>query len=190
MNKKLIAPLLIIALGAPYTLVLAQPGDIPITSVPSFNKEGEVIQTDLLAQAPTAKPAPATQTAARKVVFNPKEHRDPTLSPDEMLLLELYERERKRFEEQERQRKAEAEKKAAAERERQRRLALLLLKDPTIEVRDRIRIGGIIGQEVFIGNKIYTVGKSIHGAKIVKILPEEVVFLYKGHRFTKRVQLR
>ena len=54
----------------------------------------------------------------------------------------------------------------------------------------KIRINGIIGQEVFIGDRVYGVGSTVLGARIVQVLPESVVFSYKGQRFTKKVQLK
>ena len=92
--------------------------------------------------------------------------------------------------EAERQRKLAEERRKREEAERRRQLELARIKDPTIEVRNKIRIGGIIGKEVFIGDKIYTVGKVYKGAKIVDVRNEEVVFLYKGHKFKKKVQLK
>ena len=122
--------------------------------------------------------------------FNPSTDRDPTLSPDDTLLLKHREEERLRAIELERQRKIEAERRRLAELERQRQLELERLRDPSREVRGKIRVNGIIGQEVFIGSKVYTVGKSVHGARIVQVLPDAVVFMYKGQKFTKKVQLK
>ena len=91
--------------------------------------------------------------------------------------------------ERERQRKLAEEKRRREEEERRRQLELARLKDPAREVRGKIHIGGIIGQEVFIGSKIYTVGNSVLGAKIVEITPDEVVFVYKGQKFVRKVEL-
>lgn len=124
-----------------------------------------------------------------RVVYNPKQHRDPTLSPDDFLLLQYREQQRLAAIEAERQRKLAEERRKREEAERLRQLELARIKDPTREVRNRIRVGGIIGQEVFIGDKIYTVGKSIYGARIVEVHPDEVVFSYKGHKFVRKVQL-
>ncbi len=131
----------------------------------------------------------AAKKAAR-VVFNPTTDRDPTLSPDDVLLLRHREAERLRALEAERQRKIDAERKRLAELERQRQLELERLRDPSREVRGKININGIIGQEVFIGSKVYTVGQSVLGARIVSVQPDAVVFVYKGQKFTKKVQLK
>jgi hypothetical protein len=106
------------------------------------------------------------------------------------LLLKHREEERLRAIELEKQRKIEAEKRRLAELERQRQLELERLRDPSREIRGKIHINGIIGQEVFIGDKVYTVGKSVLGAKIISIQPDAVVFLYKGQKFTKKVTLK
>lgn len=169
-----------------------------------------------LADAQTASPAPApvpdqTETAAEpaafepvrdekqpvaqnkaaaKVAYNPASDRDPTLSPDDSLLIKHREEERLRAIEAERQRKINEERRRLAEIERQRQLELERLRDPSREIRGKIRINGIIGQEVFIGNKIYTVGKTVLGARIIQVQPDAVVFQYKGQKFTKKVQLK
>ncbi|MBQ7908289.1 MAG: hypothetical protein IJ311_02180 [Elusimicrobiaceae bacterium] len=125
-----------------------------------------------------------------KVLFNPPTDRDPTLSVDDTLLLKHREEERLRAIEAERQRKIEAERRRLAEIERQRQLELERLRDPSREIRGKIRINGIIGQEVFIGDRVYGVGSTVLGARIVQVLPESVVFTYKGQKFTKKVQLK
>lgn len=135
--------------------------------------------------AETVQPA-----AAPRVVYNPKNQRDPTLSPDDFLLLQYREQQRLAALEAERQRKLAEERRRREEEERLRQLELARIKDPTREVRNKIRVTGIIGQEVFIGSKIYTIGKSIYGARIVEVRPEEVVFSYKGHKFVRKVQLK
>ena len=91
--------------------------------------------------------------------------------------------------EAERQRKLAEERRKREEEERLRQLELARIKDPTREVRNRIKIGGIIGQEVFIASKIYTVGKSIYGARIVEVLPDSVASSYNGHKFVRKMQL-
>lgn len=137
--------------------------------------------------------AELTDTAKKKepkVVFNPSSDRDPMLSVDDALLLKHREEQRLRAIEAERQRKIEEERRRLAEIERQRQLELERLRDPSKEIRGKIRINGIIGQEVFIGNRVYGVGSTVLGARIVQVLPESVVFTYKGQRFTKKVQLK
>ena len=126
---------------------------------------------------------------AQRVEYAPKTQRDPTLSPDDFLLLQYREQQRLAAIEAERQRKLAEERRKKEEAERLRQLELARIKDPTREVRNKIKIGGIIGQEVFIGSKIYTVGNTIYGARIVSVSPEEVVFSYKGHKFVRKVPL-
>ena len=137
-----------------------------------------------------ANSLPDEKSSKQKVTFNPPKPRDPTLSPDDILLLKYREDKRKREAAAERQRKEEAERKRLAELERQRLLELEYLRDPSREVRGKIHINGIVGQEVFIGNKVYTVGKSVLGARIVSVQPDAVVFIYKGQKFTKTVQIK
>lgn len=143
-----------------------------------------------------------TQAAPKKaprVVYNPKVRRDPTLSPDDVLILEDIARKRRIAEEK---RKAEEARRLAAEakkKEEERLWQLRLLKEPELEVKNRFKIGGVIGQEMFLGNntkKMYTVGQSfsvkglsgeIRQVKIVKIKLDSVVFSYKGRTFSKKI---
>ena len=127
--------------------------------------------------------------AKEKVVFAPKKKRDPTLSPDDYLLIEYREKQRLAAIEAEKQRKLDEERRKKEEAERLRQLELARIKDPAREVRNKIKVSGVIGQEVFIGNKIYTIGNTVYGARIISISPEEVVFSYKGHRFVRKIQL-
>lgn len=160
--------------------VLPVAGDAP--AVPAAEGEGFVAPREEVAEKPEEAVAP-------RVVYNPKSRRDPTLSPDDFLLLQFREQQRLAAIEAERQRKLAEERRKREEEERLRQLELARIKDPTREVRNRIKIGGIIGQEVFIGSKIYTVGKSIYGARIVEVRPDSVVFSYKGHKFVRKMQL-
>lgn len=136
--------------------------------------------------AATAQPE---QKEAPRVTFAPKTSRDPMLSPDDIALLEARRKAEEAAREAERLRRIEEERRRAEEAERERLRQLALQKDPAREVRNKIRIGGIIDKEVFVGDKIYTVGNSIYGARIVEVRPEEVVFSYKGHTFIKRIPL-
>lgn len=161
----------------------AQPvplGEAPVA--PAQEGEGFVAPREEVAEHPE-------EAAAPRVVYNPKSRRDPTLSPDDFLLLQYREQQRLAALEAERQRKLAEERRKREEEERLRQLELARIKDPTREVRNRIKIGGIIGQEVFIGSKIYTVGKSIYGARIVEVRPDSVVFSYKGHKFVRKMKL-
>ena len=123
-----------------------------------------------------------------KVEYRPKNRRDPTLSPDDVLLLQFREQQRLAALEAERQRKLAEERRKREEEERLRQLELARIKDPTREVRNKIRIDGIVGQEVFIGDKVYTVGNKIFGARITEVNPDEVVFSYKGHKFVRKMK--
>ncbi len=111
------------------------------------------------------------------------------LSPDDILLMEYRERQRLAAIEAERKRKEEEERKRREEEERKRQWELMLLKDPTILVRDKIKINGIIDKEVLIGNKLYGIGNTYMGAKIVAVGSDSVTFSYKGHKFVKKLKL-
>lgn len=147
-----------------------------------LTKENFVPARETTASAPAKK--------AVKVAYAPSKDRDPTLSPMDIMTIKRQEAERLRAIEMEKQRRLEAERRRLAELERLRQLELERLRDPSKEIRGKIRINGIIGQEVFVGNKVYTVGGTVLGAKIISIQPDAVVFLYKGQKFTKTVQLK
>ena len=162
----------------------------PAQGAPAANAAAPAVPQAQALAAQTAAGGVKALAPQKLVQYNPPTDRDPTLSPDDTLLLKHREEERLRALEAERQRKLAEERRRLAELERQRQLELERLRDPSREVRGKIRVSGIIGQEVFIGNRIYTVGKSVYGARIVKVLPESVVFTYKGQQFTKKVDLQ
>lgn len=175
----------------PVTALQAQPETVPAEAVPPAVSAPEAPVAAAPSQfEPARETTAATPAKTLRVVYNPPTDRDPTLSVDDTLLLKYREEQRLRALEAERLRKIEAEKRRLAELERQRQLELERLRDPSREVRGKIRVNGIIGQEVFIGNKVYTVGKSVLGARIVSVQPDAVVFMYKGQKFTKKVQLQ
>ena len=139
--------------------------------------------------AETAAPAKRATLVKPKVVFRLNTQRDPMLSPDDMLLLKAREQQRLAAEAAERRKRAEEDRKRRAEEERKRQWELQLLKDPTILIRNKIKISGIIDKEVLIGGKLYGVGNTYQGAKIVSVGSESVTFSYKGHKFTKKVPI-
>lgn len=166
--------------------------EMPVEA-PAVPADDAAIQQQPSPQEFVAKREEVTEeqpSPTKRVVYNPKNRRDPTLSPDDFLLLQYREQQRLAAIEAERQRQLAEERRKREEAERLRQLELARIKDPTREVRNKIRIGGIIGQEVFIGSRIYTVGKSIYGARIVEVRPDEVVFSYKGHKFVRKVKLK
>ena len=124
-----------------------------------------------------------------QVSFKLSGQRDPMLSSDDLLLIKHREQQRRAVEAAERKRRAEAERKRLAEEERKRQRELALIKDPTLLVRDKIRISGLIDKEVLINGKLYTIGHTYQGAKIVAVGADSVTFSYKGHKFVKRVSL-
>ena len=142
--------------------------------------------------APREEVKPAEQPsekAAPRVVFNPKNKRDPTLSPDDILLIKFREQERLYAIELEEERKREEERRKKAEEERRRQIELENARDPSRNIRNKIHVSGVIGKEVFIGSKVYTIGDRVLGARIAEVHPEYVIFVYKGQRFRRNVKL-
>ena len=129
-NKILVISFLtVFALGAAHaqgvSLAPAMPASV------DENGEGFVTQRDDVAEK-------AAKENQNKIVYNPKNQRDPTLSPDDFLLLQYRERQRLAALEAERQRKLAEERRKREEAERRRQLELARIKDPTIEVRNTL----------------------------------------------------
>lgn len=124
-----------------------------------------------------------------KFSFHLKNNRDPMLSPDDLLLIKYREQQRLAAEAAARKRKLEEDKRRQSEEEKRRQWELALMRDPTVLVRDKIRISGIIDKEVLIGGKLYTIGNVYKGAKIVAVGSDSVTFSYKGHKFVKRLKI-
>ena len=180
------------AVAAPGTEVAAEDAkpenpDIAKDLAQATDTASEVGET-LSAVRETVDETPAPRPKKDLVVFNPKSKRDPTLSPDDFLLLQYREQQRLAAIEAERQRKLAEERRKREEEERLRQLELARIKDPTREVRGLIKIEGIIGKEVFIGDKVYTIGNKVFGARITQVTSDSVVFSYKGHTFVKKMQ--
>ena len=160
----------------------------------SLYAQRDMIDADMMGM-PGMGPMAATTSAPREALVKPQvsfsldNQRDPMLYPDDILLLKHREQQRLAAEAAERRRQAEAEKKRLAEEERRRQWELALIKDPTIVIRDQIHISGLIDKEVLIGGKLYTIGHTYKGAKIVAFGPDSVTFSYKGHRFVKKVKI-
>ena len=131
----------------------------------------------------------ADQPLKKRVAFNPRNTNDPMLSPDDILLLRSREQQRLAALEAERKRKEAEERRRQEEAERRRQFELALLRDPSMLIRDKIRVSGIIDKEVLIGNRLYPIGSTYMGAKIVAVGADSVTFLYKGHKFVRKVQI-
>ncbi|MCL2888105.1 MAG: hypothetical protein FWF35_02175 [Elusimicrobia bacterium] len=117
---------------------------------------------------------------------------DPTLSKEDRAVAERARQARMQMAEQQRQAQlAEAQRQKELEEARQRELEAER-RDPSRAIRNKIKITGIVAQEVFIGGgtKAYTVGSTVLGARIVSIYEDNVVFSYKGQRFTKKVEIK
>ena len=91
--------------------------------------------------------------------------------------------------EAERRQREELERQRLAEEERKRQWELMLLKDPSFLIRNKIHISGIIDKEVLIGGKLYPIGSTYMGAKIVGVSPTSVTFSYKGQKFVRKLKI-
>ncbi|MBT3955549.1 MAG: hypothetical protein HN833_00275 [Elusimicrobiaceae bacterium] len=134
------------------------------------------------------------QFAIRKVSFPDNIKRDPTMSKDETDNIEAERLKRKQAEEA-RIKKIQAEKLAKEQaEEKKRRLAEELRLNPSKEVSYRIKIQGVIGNEVILNGKIYSVGDTLYLSgnknpiKILSVGESYVRFQYKGQKFNKIIK--
>ena len=171
-----------IILAGVWGILLAVPGIAQVDNLDESEDTAEAEEEEEISFARSAVSKP-------NVSFNLKDNRDPMLSPDDVLLLKHREKMRLAAEEAERKRRADEERRRREEEERRRQWELMLIKDPTILVRNQIKISGLIDKEVLIGGKLYTVGHTYKGAKIVAVGADSVTFSYKGHKFVKKVNL-
>ena len=180
--------------------VTAEPGNAPVNvgtevalSSPDASAQGA--QASSVAQANGAK-QPA---ASKQSFYAPKVRRDPTLSPDDMLILAEQERQRQLAAARERKRLEDEARKKAEQEEKERQWRLRLLKEPELEVKSKVFITSVIGDEVFFDRELkrpYTKGstfpvKGLSGemrrVKIEDINIDTVVFSYQGRRFSKKI---
>ena len=172
-------------------------GTVFLGTTPFLYAQGDLMDTNEMAESSeNSEGGMEDVSAPREAIVKPQvsftldeQQRDPMLSPDDMLLIRHREQQRMIAEAAERRRQAEAEKKRLAEEERRRQWELALIKDPTIIIRNQIHISGLIDKEVLIDGKLYTVGHTYKGAKIVAVGPDSVTFVYKGRRFVKKVNI-
>ena len=73
------------------------------------------------------------------------------------------------------------------EEERRQQLALRRQQKET-GCESRIALQGIVGNSVIINGEIYSVGSTVHGAKLLKIGSNYVIGECKGRRFRKVLQ--
>ncbi|MBQ4493948.1 MAG: hypothetical protein II972_05060 [Elusimicrobiaceae bacterium] len=141
------------------------------------------------AQENTEKKEPASeQTEASKeegrVKFSPTNRRDPFLSRDEISTIERNRRAEMERIEKERKAKEDAliaardAEKAKAERE------AYLKANPHLAIISKIKIQGMMGDEVQINNDFKGVGSKVAGATITKITGTRIYFKYKGKDFS------
>lgn len=177
-------------------LMIGLIGFVSLCTVSAVYAQQDLMEDEDMRQTMGQGSAEMEESAPREAIVKPQVsfswqigQRDPMLSPDDMLLIKHREQQRMAAEAAERRRQAEIEKQRLAEEERRRQWELALIKDPTIIIRNQIHISGLIDKEVLIDGKLYTIGHTYKGAKIVAVGPDSVTFVYKGHRFVKKVKI-
>jgi len=128
------------------------------------------------------------QISRGKVSFNAGK-RNPFLSKEEVFKIEAMKREELR--------RLETQRLAEIRKAEEERLALLrkqlleeeLRRHPSREVRDKIKVDGILGRDAIINGQVVSIGNKILGAKVVSVTGESVWFVYKGERFEVKLPL-
>lgn len=151
---------------------LAAPGTEQKEAPPTLQETELEVAKTLLASVNRVSYAPATK-------------RDPTVSKTEKAMAELQERNRLRAIAEEERRQEEARRKAYEEEQRRLRAAEEARLHPERAIINKINLQGIISQEAFINDRVYTTGQTVLGARIMSISGGEVTFAYKGKTFKK-----
>ena len=133
--------------------------------------------------------APASQEAQEekedvRVKFDPVNKRDPFLSKEEVSKIE---RERRADAERiEKERKAKEDALIAARDAEKARIEreAYLKANPHLAIVGKIKIQGMMGDEVQINNDFKAVGDKVAGATITKITGTRIYFKYKGKDFS------
>lgn len=128
------------------------------------------------------------QLPAKKVAFNAGK-RNPFLSKEEVFKIETMKKEE--------QRRLEAQRLEEIRKAREEREALLRKKmleeemrlHPSREVRDKLKIDGILGRDAIVNGQVVSIGQKILGAKVVAVTDSSVWFVYKGERFQVKLPL-
>lgn len=119
-----------------------------------------------------------------KVKFDPVNKRDPFLSREEVSKIE---RERRADAERiEKERKAKEDALIAARDAEKARIEreAYLKANPHLAIVGKIKIQGMMGDEVQINNDFKAVGDKVAGATITKITGTRIYFKYKGKDFS------
>lgn len=132
------------------------------------------------------KEATEQQEEAR-VKFAPANRRDPFLSRDEVSTIERNRR--AEMERIEKERKAKEDALIATRKAEEERLKReeYLKANPHLAVMSKIKIQGMMGDEVQINNDFKGVGDKVAGATITRITGTKIYFKYKGKDFSMSI---
>ena len=119
-----------------------------------------------------------------RVQFSPKNKRDPFLSRDEVSSIERARR--AELDRIEKEKKAKEQALIAARDAEKARLErdAYLKANPHLAIVGKIKIQGMMGDEVQINNDFKGVGDKVAGATITKITGTRIFFKYKGKDFS------
>ena len=119
-----------------------------------------------------------------RVQFSPKNKRDPFLSRDEVSSIEKARR--AEIERIAKEKKAKEDALIAAKKAEEDKIAreAYLKANPHLAIVGKIKIQGMMGDEVQINNDFKGVGDRVVGATITKITGSRIFFKYKGKDFS------
>jgi len=138
------------------------------------------------AAAPVNQDAQEEKEDAR-VKFDPSNKRDPFLSKEEVSKIERDRRaDAERIEKERKAKEAALIAARDAEKARIEREAYLKA-NPHLAIVGKIKIQGMMGDEVQINNDFKAVGDKVAGATITKITGTRIYFKYKGKDFSMSI---
>jgi hypothetical protein len=144
----------------------------PVAVPPVAGGPTPAVAADATGAGNPASAAPAVSSAPATNVF--LSWRDPTLSPyDQVRLEEALETELRR--QQELRDAAQGKKRAPAK----------VKREPPIE--NKISLQGIVGKLAIVNGESVSEGDMVGQVKVLRITSQEVIFGYKGRRFSKSV---
>lgn len=141
-------------------------------------------QIEITEKAADAKTEKKVKKEDSRVQFAPKNKRDPFLSRDEVASIEKARR--AEIERIAKEKKAKEDALIAAKKAEEDRVAreAYLKANPHLAIVGKIKIQGMMGDEVQINNDFKGVGDKVAGATITKITGTRIFFNYKGKDFS------
>ena len=124
----------------------------------------------------------------KKVLFNASK-RNPFLSKEEIFKIEAMKREEQLRLETQRQEEIRRLEEARIKALREQLKHEEMLRHPSREVSDKIKVDGILGNDAIVNGQLVSIGNKVLGAKVISVTDSSVWFVYKGERFQVKLPL-